>query len=196
MYRASSILKDTRQDKDLTIEEIAKKIKVPAKYLTAIENESQKCFPPQPYCSLIVKDYASFLGLNGEELLRFFHRDFDTKKPKTSATKKVFGLTPQFTFSVIVVVLIMIFSFYLTGEYFKFNRPPKLKVNWPSSPVTGEWQVSGTTDTESTVRINQDLIIVDPKGNFVKKFHASSPYKVTIESRSPNGKTTVEEKTL
>ena len=79
MFRVSTIFKNTRLDKELEFSEISKKLKIPAKYLEAIEDEKIANFPQEPYCSLIVKDYANFLGLNGEEILSLFRRDFAQK---------------------------------------------------------------------------------------------------------------------
>lgn len=198
MLRTSSLLKETRLDKEYELVDISKKLKVPVKYLVAIENEDIKEFPQEPYCSLIVKDYADHLGLNGEEILCFFRRDFEQKKKGKSFKRDNFSFTPQFTFSILLIIVVVSFTSYLILEYFKFNRPPQLKINWPTT-ISGEsFDISGITDPDSTIRVNQDLIIVDPKGNFQKKIliGSNSEIKVNIESKSPSGKITVEEKVL
>lgn len=198
MLRTSSLLKDTRLDKEYELADISKKLKVPVKYLIAIESEDIKNFPQEPYCSLIVKDYADHLGLNGEEILSFFRRDFEQKKKGKSFERDSFSFTPQFTFSVLLTIVVVSFISYLIVEYFKFNRPPQLKINWPTN-ISGEsFDISGITDPDSTIRVNQDLIIVDPKGNFQKKIliGTNSEIKVNIESKSPSGKVTIVEKVL
>lgn len=199
MLRVSLILKNARQDKDLEIYEISKKLKIPAKYLEAIENETNSSFPHEPYCSLIVKDYANFLGLNGEDILPIFRRDYaELIKEKQAISPKVF-FTPQYTFKFAVILSIIVFVAYLSFEYLKFNRPPSLTIDWPnenSISANSTVEISGVTDPESTVRINNDLIIVDTNGNFQKKVNISSPdTKIVIESKSISGKTTVLEKT-
>ncbi|MDD2482848.1 MAG: helix-turn-helix domain-containing protein [Candidatus Shapirobacteria bacterium] len=198
MLRTSSILKNTRLDKEYDLLDVSKKLKIPVKYLIAIEDEEVKCFPQEPYCSLIIKDYADYLGLNGQEMLSFFRRDFEQNKKNKSLKKENLSFTPQFTFSILIGLILVSFIFYLTSEYLKFNRPPKLKVNWPENIANNSFDLSGITDPDSTIRINQDLIIVDDKGNFQKKIQASSggELKITVESKSPSGKTTVEEKVL
>ena len=198
MLRTSSLLKNTRLDKEYDLADISKKLKIPVKYLIAIESEEVKCFPQEPYCSLIIKDYADYLGLNGQEMLSFFRRDFEQKKRSKSFKKDDISFTPQFTFTILVGILILVFTFYLFSEYLKFNRPPKLKINWPEN-INGEIvDLSGVTDPDSTVRINQDLIIVDSEGNFQKKIKISSgsETKIIVESKSTSGKTTTEEKIL
>lgn len=199
MLRASALLKNTRLDRELDLLEISKKLKIPVKSLTAIENEDIVNFPQEPYCSLIVKDYADFLGLNGSNILCLFRRDFDQKKKNKNNTRQLFSFTPQFTFKVSIIVILILFSLYLVFEYIKFNQPPKLKVNWPLDAVITNTSINltGTTDIESTIRINDDLIIVDNQGNFNKKIDLTEgENRITIESKSPSGKVTNEEKII
>jgi cytoskeletal protein RodZ len=199
MFRASSILKDTRVEKSWELVEISKKLKIPIKSLTAIEDEDVSNLPKEPYCSLIIKDYADFLGLNGEELVCLFRRDFDQSYKKKIDKKSLFSFTPQFTFTVSVALVIFLFTFYLVFEYVKFNQPPKLKVNWPNESTLSAqlFNLTGITDSEATIRVNQDLIIIDNDGNFQKELDLTSGQnKIIIESKSPSGKITVEEKII
>lgn len=199
MFCTSDLLKKTRIEKDLSVEEISKKLKIPAKYLTALEEEDTTSFPPQPYCSLIIKDYANFLRLDGQDILKLFLRDFSIQNNQKRQKQKTFSFTPQLTFTLLTIVSFIGFSLYLVSEYIKFNRPPQLKVNWPTQQIlnSSAFDLSGSTDSESTVRINQDLVIVDPQGNFQKKLILSSgENKILVESQSPAGITTSQEKTL
>jgi len=194
MFSASSLLKNTRLDKEWELGDISKKIKVPIKYLEAIENETVSCFPQEPYCSLIIKDYADYLGLKGDDVLALFRRDFDQKRKTKNNKSLFFSFTPKFTFFVSLIFVIIFFLIYLTSEYFKFHQPPKLEVIWPlEATISGSVvEISGVTDSESTVRINDDLILVDVNGVFQKKINLNSgDNNVTVESTSPNGKSTI-----
>lgn len=197
MFRVSLILKNAREDKALNYAEISQKLKVPVKYLEALENEQIKNFPQEPYCSLIVKDYATFLGLNGDDVLSLFRRDFDRRSKNKAAKTNLVNFTPQFTFRLGFILVIFAFAFYLVNEYIKFNRPPRLKVNWPEiGLITNNLlKITGSTDNDATVRVNQDLIIVDSNGNFNKQLTLfPTETKIVVESKSPSGKTTVVEK--
>ncbi len=197
MKRASAILESARLEREIDFDEICKKTKIPLRYLIAFENENTKDFPQEPYCSLMVKDYAQFLGLNGEELLSLFRRDYDRQLPKSLKPRTFFSLTPQFTFSLFVVILSISFISYLVFEYLKFNRPPPLEVNWPESISAPAVKISGKTDPQSTVKINESLVLVDVNGNFEKELQISTPEaKITIEAKSPAGVITKDEKVL
>lgn len=194
MFRVSNLLKNSRLDKELDFVEISKKLKIPAKYIQAIETEDIKNFPSEPYCSLIVKDYANFLGLNGEEVLSLFRRDFDRKINQKKQSNRIYGITPQLTFTIGVAVATIGFGIYLILEYLKFNRPPFLNISWPEAKDSVV-EIKGSTDPEATVRINQDLVIVESDGTFKKNIIISPPTtKIIVESKSQSGKTTVSEK--
>ncbi len=195
MFSASIILRNAREDKELDLMEISKKLKIPLKYLQAIESENRATYPQEPYCSLIIKDYANFLGLNGDDILSLFRRDFASKANNKPVTSQNINLTPHFAFKIGTLGAIAIFAIYLVFEYLKFNRPPLLKISWPESPTNNVLEVSGTTDSESTVRINEDLVIVDSSGNFRKKINiAENEQKIVVQSKSPSGQVSTSEK--
>lgn len=197
MKRASTILESARLDRELDFCEISKKTKIPLRYLVAFENEKIEDFPGEPYCSLMVKDYADYLGLNGEELLCLFRRDYDRKPQNVTRRRFWFSLTPQFTFTAFIILLGVIFATYLISEYLKFNRAPILKINWPQDLSQKSIEISGITDPESTIRINDSLVIVDIDGNFKKTLDVStSEAKIVIEAKSPAGVVTKDEKVL
>lgn len=195
MKRASAILESTRLDRQLNFEEISKRTRIPVHYLIAFENEDIAQFPSEPYCSLMVKDYADFLGLNGEDLLALFRRDHDRRTQNLHPRRAWLSLTPQLALKIFIVVLVILFSLYLLFEYLKFNRPPQLKVTWPDT-LTGRYvDISGTTDPEATIKINDSLVIVDNQGNFKKTVEvATTEAKIFVEAKSPAGVVTQEEK--
>ena len=195
MKRASAILESTRLDRQLNFEEISKRTRIPVRYLIAFENEDISQFPSEPYCSLMLKDYADFLGLNGEDLLALFRRDYDRRTQNLRPHRTWLSLTPQLALKIFIVILVILFSLYLLFEYLKFNRPPQLKVTWPDT-LTGRYvDISGTTDPEATIKINDSLVIVDNQGNFKKTVEvATTEAKIFVEAKSPAGVVTQEEK--
>lgn len=197
MTKVDSILKNTRQELGYELSEVAKKTKLPLKYLKAFEEADSHHYPNEPYCSLLIKDYADFLGLNGQEIVRLFRRDFiENSKPKSTIISSK-GLTPKYVFFLIMTLVVALFITYLFNEYLRFTAAPKLDVNWPKIITKETIEINGRTTTDATVRVNQDLVIVNTDGTFSKKIISSSPsIRVVIESKSPAGKSTIVEKTL
>lgn len=199
MNRASIILKNAREDKDLEIAEVSKKLKISKNYLEAIEGEFSSDYPSEPYCSLIIKDYATFLGLNGSDILSLFRRDFASPSKLANQNLNQMSFTPQTIFKWSVVISMLLFLSYIVVEYLKYNRPPMLQVNWPEDKalaLNSNLEISGQTDSEATVRINNDLIIIDSVGNFHKSLILrDASQKISIVATSHSGKTTSVEKT-
>lgn len=194
MKRAADILQLKRLDRDLNYDEVSKKTKIPIRYLIAFETDDTSSFPDEPYCSLMVKEYAAFLGLNPNDFLCLFLRDHSRQIQKKYSRPQNLKITPQKTFSLLIILSIVAFVSYLSFEFIKFNRPPPLKVNWPEN-FSETIEISGVTNSESTVKINQDLVLVNLNGEFKKTINLSTPEaKIVVESRSPAGKTTVTEK--
>ncbi|MBU1129964.1 helix-turn-helix domain-containing protein [Patescibacteria group bacterium] len=199
MFQASSILKNAREDRELSLEELSSRLKISKKYLKAIEENDIKNYPKEPYCSLYVKEYATFLGLNDKDILSFFRRDYQQSQNKTNSDRishSKFFITPQkvFTFSVITITFFLFI--YLITQYFSFNQPPKLSIDWPTEPTSaGKFHISGQTDPQATVRINDNLVIVDDNGNFSGEITLNNDdNKIIVLSVSPSGQSNKQEK--
>lgn len=196
MKRASFLLQTARLDKEITLDEISKRTKIPKRYLEAFESEKSADFPDEPYRSLMLREYADFLGLNPDELVSVFRRDYIKKDVNKVQRISFLSITPQLTYIIVVATLFVAFGLYLVFEYIKFNRPPILQVDWPQN-LTKIVEIKGVTDAESTIKINDSLVVVDQDGHFVKKMELStSEAKIVVQSTSPAGKTTIEEKIL
>lgn len=196
MKRASFLLQTARLDREFTLDEISKKTKISLRYLQAFESENICQLPDEPYCSLMLQEYATFLGLKPDVIVSIFRRDYAKKNNQCIKKTNIFSFTPQFTYVATIILLTIIFASYLFFEYIKFNRPPNLVVNWPEN-ISKVVEIKGTTDVESTLKINQSLVVVDQNGNFFKKIDiSSSEAKIIVESISPSGKSTIQEKIL
>lgn len=194
MLRASTILSHARLDKELDLTEVSRKLKIPAKYLQAIEEENKSLFPQEPYCSLIIKDYANFLNLNGEEILRIFRRDFNREPTPSVQRRQSPGFTPNLIFKLSLAILFITFAGYLFLEYLSYSRPPKLLIDWPETNliIDGTVRITGRTDSEATVSVNGDPVLVDQDGKFSADINIpQAGLDVTIESRSIAGRTTI-----
>ncbi len=185
--KAAHILKNTRLEKTYNLAEISQKTKIPLKYLEAIEAEDCQHYPAEPYCSLFVGKYADFLGLDRTKIVSLFRRDLGNLPQSNTFKKPPVYLTPQFLFTSLIVGLLLVMFSFLLGRYMSFNKPPSLTVNWPTDIGTGQVKISGTTDPNSTLRINEDLIIIDQDGNFSKLIDISQEPLVKVEATSPYG---------
>ena len=62
-------LKEAREKKGLSFQEIQDAIKIREKYLEALENNDFDVIPGEAYVRAFIKSYGNHLGLDGEELV-------------------------------------------------------------------------------------------------------------------------------
>lgn len=188
MIKAGEKLRAARAEKGLTLEQISKKTKIKEHFLEYIEKGEYQKLPSVSYAQGFVRNYARFLGLNEEELMAIFRREFDEERsfrvlPKGFETEEFpvskFRLSRGFY---LVAGAFLIFVFFLLFQYrYAFLNPP-LTINSPknlSVITTSTVTVSGKTDSNSTVYVNSDLVSLDSNGNFTKTISVF-PGKTTI----------------
>jgi len=191
MYTVSSILKQNREQRGFTQEEVAKRTKIPTKYIKAFEEENYKAYPDEPYCSLHIKNYAIFLDLRQDNILALFRRDYATYQKNSSMPRPVGKeiLTPQRVFKLSVIAILFFFIGYILLSYLQFSQPPSLVVSWPAKEQTASSvKIVGTTSEDAVVRINRDLVVVRD-GSFSKEiFLNTGENLIIIEAKGRNGK--------
>ena len=82
MRTVGQVLKEERERKFYTLEEIEKATKIRKELLEALEEGNYKKLPPPTFIQGFIKNYGKFLNLDTEKLLAIFRREFsDTKHP-------------------------------------------------------------------------------------------------------------------
>ena len=67
-------LKETRQNTDISLGQIAKDTNIAKKYLEALENEEYSIFPGDTYLKGFLRSYSEYLGLNADEIVKRYER--------------------------------------------------------------------------------------------------------------------------
>ncbi|MDO8515425.1 MAG: helix-turn-helix domain-containing protein [bacterium] len=177
MTTVGEILKNKRLEKKLNLIDVEKTIKVRSKFLIAIENNDFSNLPPATFTRGFIKNYAVYLGLNSEEILAFYRRQENMSKEKIlpqSPTKfsQKFKITPPVITAVGVGLLLLFFFGYLFRQYFLYTGTPSLTVTSPADYVivkTPSVEVTGKTDTDTVLTINDQEVMVKETGEFSVK---------------------------
>lgn len=174
MKTAGEILKNQRVKKNWTLERVAGVTRIQPNLLSAIEEDNLVQLPKPPFIFGLVRNYAKSLGLNSEEVLAVFRREYDLRiggqyVPLQPLSRDVlfFGLllSWRFFFAAVLAVFLGILIF----QYWQFSRLPFLIV---SAPLDGQTinglslKVSGRTDSGSSVSINGKESVVKDDGSF------------------------------
>jgi cytoskeleton protein RodZ len=65
-------LRQTREDKSITIEQVARETNIAKNYLEALEAEDFEAFPGEPYLLGFLRNYSEFLGLDPSESVTLY----------------------------------------------------------------------------------------------------------------------------
>jgi cytoskeletal protein RodZ len=197
MKTVGEILKNARQEKNLTLEEVEAKTKIRKKFLEAIEENNCQKLPSLTYVQGFIKNYAEFLGQDPKLVLAVFRRQAKPdriEKPKVipqglsePLNEPFFRLTPPKIIGLFILVLIFLFFSWLFWGYYSFVRAPKIVLESPQEGqiIKGEKvQILGRTDPWATLTINgQEVKLLD--GKFSQEI-AVSPGEVTINISATN----------
>lgn len=208
MRTVGQVLKEERERKFYTLDEVEKATKIRKELLEALETGQYLILPPQTFVQGFIKNYSKFLGLNQEKLLAIYRREFsDLKNPprildsfKDPIEKKKFKLTPARALGSVVLGLIIIFFVYLWIEYRFLVGGPFLEVSEPTNQLntsSSAIQVIGRTDSEAKVSINNQEVGVDTSGRFSQELKLSENINnIEIVAKSKSGQTTTVERTV
>ncbi|MBI2017527.1 helix-turn-helix domain-containing protein [Candidatus Daviesbacteria bacterium] len=208
MRTVGQILKEEREKNFYTLDEVEKITKIRKELLEALEKGEYSRLPPPTFIQGFIKNYGKFLNLNSEKLLAIFRREFSEGKnpPRILESflnpldKRKFKITPAKALGSVILTLIVIFFVYLWFEYRFLVGAPFLEVAQPQdqqSVTSDVLIVSGRTDPESKVSINNQEIQVDSTGKFSQEIKLSDNVNtISIEAASKNGKVTKIEKTV
>ena len=167
-------LRQARRYKNLKIEDIAKKINIRAKYLVALEEERFENLPNGLYGKNFLKEYATFLGLNHQELLNNLveqaaaGQDTDPFSQKIVKRNK-FIIFPKIIKNTLLAGAVLICFLYLIFYFKKIISPPKLIISQPEKNLLTSDNyitISGQTEPEAEVDINSEPILNNHNGYF------------------------------
>ena len=208
MRTVGQVLKEERERKFYTIDEVEKATKIRKELLEALEDGQYLKLPSSTFVQGFIKNYGKFLGLNTEKLLAVYRREFSEGKnpPRVLESfsnpldKRKFKITPAKALGIVVLSLVVIFFAYLWFEYRFLVGAPFLEVSKPtnqSSVDSSTVQVIGKTDLEDKVTINDQEIQVDTNGNFSQEIKLSdNSNTLVITATSKSGKVTKVERTV
>ncbi len=208
MRTVGELLKRARTSKSFSLEDVSKLTKIRISYLQAIENSNYDALPAPVFVKGFIKNYASFLQLDEEEVLAFFRREFDERRAKNKPALKPpqpLRRTRQFftpSFVIVGVIGVMVFSFmsYLYVQYRSFSKEPELVVEKPTDRLqqsVSYTEVIGKTDEDAIIKINGQTIRTLPNGSFsITVDLAEGENKIRISATNPLGIESVEDRTV
>lgn len=162
-------LRQERQRHGLDLRQISFQLKIPEKYLTALEEEALVELPSGSYGKLFLSQYAKFLKLPVAKLAAEYavRAEYVGRRPAIigQAKKNLVWPIKRLAWLLIITALIG----YLGLEAWRLFSPPPFSVlNPPSNIETQDLTivVNGKTAPGSTVLLNGATVPVSENGNF------------------------------
>ncbi|HHJ06105.1 MAG TPA: helix-turn-helix domain-containing protein, partial [Anaerolineae bacterium] len=138
------LLKETRESKNITLEQIDKDLKIKPRYIEAIEAGNFEIFPSMPMARGFIKNYASYLGLNPAEVLELRDKNSSDNAKRWGSRDK--GITfqnlsivrPRSAFNIDTLITLLIITallgsaaFFVYTQYLEPNQAQILGLNAP-----------------------------------------------------------------
>lgn len=172
----------SRRRKELghSLSDVAQQLGIRREYLEALEEGSYEMLPPRVYVHGFIKKYATFLGLNGEQLVKIYHREItflDKNFHKEKITLPAAGtkflprliVTPRLVTVLVSLAVLAILGFYLWHQISSFNSKPYLVMQNPLSDTVvreREFHLTGQAEKGADLKLNDQRIKMDAEGNF------------------------------
>jgi len=169
--KVGEILLVARHNRYINLDEAAKDLDIPFKYLEALENNNFKDLPNQKYLKNTLKKYCLYLKLdfsslwsrlkNQENFLRF------NKLEKIE--NRYFTSWPNLIRKIILVLVVAAILFFLIIKVEQIFSPPILNISYPTDGlIVTERQITliGQSESEVELVINNKEIFVDSDGSF------------------------------
>ena len=167
-------LRGARLSKSLTIDEVAVRLRIPPKYLRALEKGKLSEFSAEVYAKGAFKKYATFLGVQEQGLWHIFLRSLaGVRKNKplqlpVPATWLQRVLRPTGIFIVALGLTVVAVATYIGGQVKSFVSVPELALLEPHNSIIrgDELIVKGKTEEDAEVKVNGEVVLLDTDNQF------------------------------
>ena len=157
-----------RERKGVDLFRAERDTKIRSRYLAALERGDYRELPGAVYTKGFLRNYAVYLGLDPEDVLRQWRRERGDQlpaEPVVVAPRTIVDPPRPLAFSPSVVVAalmtfgVILFGVYLAVQLLRFAKPPTLTVTSPASAVvevddaTTSFRLEGTATPGATVTV-------------------------------------------
>lgn len=118
--RVGDILRKERITRRITVETIAKDLKLNVNYIKALESSEYESLPAEPYIRVYLKSLTKYLSLDSESILQQFHKERGISggseyrkdnKIEISMRKHEEKKNPTLVIAAVLIALLAVFAF-------------------------------------------------------------------------------------
>lgn len=199
MVTVGEVLKNKREKSRISLDTASSETKIQKRFLQYIEKNEFFPFESEVFLTGFIKIYAKYLNLDVEKVLALYRRTnpkVDEQKINTppyldrKARKGSISITPKAVVISLLVLFSLLIIVYLGFQIYKFQKPPLLTILSPQNETTvqdANLKITGKTEKDVSVEINNVLTEVDENGNFEKEISlVEGSNLITIKAKKNN----------
>src|SRR6185437_9257023 len=157
-----------RERKGVDLVRAERDTKIRVRYLSALESGDYRDLPGAVYTKGFLRNYAIYLGLDPEDVLRQWRRERgEATAPEPEivpprpldAPARPLNFSPSIVVAALLTVGVVLFFVYLASQLLRYSRPPDLSVTNPAQAVvdveesTTSFRLAGTSTAGATITI-------------------------------------------
>jgi len=170
-----------RERKGVDLYRAERDTKIRVKYLAALERGDFRDLPGSVYTKGFLRNYALYLGLDPEDVLRQWRREWGESLTEAIVVvpRSLEAPRPPLTIgrgtilAVLLAVGVIVFIGYLGAQLLRFSQPPSVSVTQPLTAVT-EVDASATTYTLRGTANAGSTVAIDTPGRETIRVSAGS----------------------
>jgi len=157
-----------RERKGVDLVRAERDTKIRVRYLSALESGDYRDLPGAVYTKGFLRNYAIYLGLDPEDVLRQWRRErgeatapepvIVPPRPLAEPARPL-NFSPSVVVAALLTAGVVLFFIYLSAQLLRYSRPPDLAVTNPAQAVidveesTTSYRLAGTSTAGATISI-------------------------------------------
>ncbi len=169
--KVGEILAEARNKRHINIDEAAKDLDIPFRYLEALETNNFKDLPNVKFVKQIFKKYCQYLKIDFYNTWQVYKNDyyFSTFNKSIKIQNRHFTSWPNLIRRLLIALVIGAILIFLFIKVEQIFAPPDLNISYPyDGLIVSDRQIIlvGKSESEVQLIINNKEICVDEQGSF------------------------------
>lgn len=201
-------LKSLRKRQGISLQMVSAKTHIHKKYLEAFENDAYHELPDPLYARHFLKLFVEVLHGDPDYFISRYDEECGScpadvtrlKIPRQRIGKKVLLQWRSILGKLGIMSLALMMLVYIGSQLHTLLSPPNLIVDNPHDDIqtiTASIPISGQTDAEVSIKVNDFPVLTDPTGRFTTQITLTRGLNIiTVEARKKYGKPNIVRRTV